>query len=143
MKTHRFIVLVLLVSGHWFAAFTCTTFVLRHGNELVLGRNLDWHTGTGLILTNQRGLEKSALIADPEKAVECTSRFGSLTFNQVGRELPYGGMNEAGLAVEHMTLDQTAYPAKDDRPAISVCQWIQFHSITTRPWKTSSRAMDC
>jgi hypothetical protein len=125
-KTHLLISLFLLVGGHWFAAYPCTTFVLHRGNELVLGRNLDWHTGTGLILANQRGLEKTALIDAPEKPVKWTSKFGSITFNQVGRELPYGGMNEAGLVVEHMTLDKTAYPAKDDRPAINACQWIQF-----------------
>jgi hypothetical protein len=126
VRTYTLISLFLLVSGNWFAAYPCTTFVLRHENELVLGRNLDWHTGTGLILANQRGLEKTALINAPEKPVKWISKFGSITFNQVGRELPYGGMNEAGLVVEHMTLDKTAYPAKDDRPAISACQWIQF-----------------
>jgi len=31
---------------------------------------------------------------------------GSVTFNQVGRDLPYGGINEAGLVVEHMTLEK-------------------------------------
>jgi choloylglycine hydrolase len=49
-----------------------------------------------------------------------------MTFNQIGRDLPYGGINEAGLVVEHMTLEETQYPTKDDRYAISAIQWIQF-----------------
>jgi len=126
LKTQLPLGLALLAGGHWFAVYPCTTFVLCHANELVLGRNLDWHAGTGVILTNQRGLEKTALVDDSEKPVKWTSKFGSVTFNQVGRELPFGGMNEAGLVVEHMSLNQTAYPAKDERPAISACQWIQF-----------------
>jgi len=49
-----------------------------------------------------------------------------MTFNQVGRDLPYGGMNEAGLVIENMTLSETEYAAKDNRSAIGACQWIQF-----------------
>lgn len=107
-------------------AYPCTTFVLRTEKGLVFGRNFDWITGTGLILTNPRNLEKIALVEPSERAIKWISKFGSITFNQVGRELPYGGMNESGLIVEHMTLDETIYPSNDDRYAIGACQWIQF-----------------
>ena len=107
-------------------AYPCTTFVLHTEKGLVFGRNLDWITGTGLVLTNTRNLEKIALVDPSERAIKWVSKFGSITFNQVGRELPYGGMNESGLIVEHMTLDETIYPSKDNRYAIGACQWIQF-----------------
>jgi hypothetical protein len=107
-------------------AYPCTTFVLHTEKGLVFGRNLDWITGTGLVLTNPRNLEKIALVDPSERAIKWVSKFGSITFNQVGRELPYGGMNESGLIVEHMTLDETIYPSKDNRYAIGACQWIQF-----------------
>jgi choloylglycine hydrolase len=77
-------------------------------------------------MINQRNLEKVALVDPSEKPMKWVSRFGSITFNQVGRELPYGGINEAGLVVEHMTLEKTVYPSKDERSAIGACQWIQF-----------------
>jgi choloylglycine hydrolase len=35
-------------------------------------------------------------------------------------------MNEKGLVVELMWLDETKYPAADSRPAIGVLQWIQY-----------------
>lgn len=35
-------------------------------------------------------------------------------------------MNEQGLVVELMWLEETRYPAPDHRPAISVLQWIQY-----------------
>jgi len=100
--------------------------VLRQENKIVFGRNLDWISGSGLIMTNPRSLKKKALVAASEKVIEWTSKFGSMTFNQIGRDLPYGGINEAGLVVEHMTLEETQYPTKDDRYAISANQWIQF-----------------
>jgi penicillin V acylase-like amidase (Ntn superfamily) len=107
-------------------AYPCTTFVLRTEKGIVFGRNLDWITGTGLVMTNSRNLEKVALVDPSERAIKWVSKFGSVTFNQVGRDLPYGGMNESGLIVEHMTLDETTYPSKDNRYAIGACQWIQF-----------------
>jgi len=104
----------------------CTTFVLNQGDKLVFGRNLDWVCGNGLLMTNQRHLQKTALVDTAENPATWVAKYGSVTFNQVGKELPYGGINEAGLVVEHATLDQTVYPAHDGRPAIGALQWIQY-----------------
>lgn len=123
LSTLLFSILAILTSSN---AYPCTTVVLRTEKGIVFGRNLDWITGTGLILTNPRNLEKIALVDPSEKTIKWVSKFGSITFNQVGRDLPYGGMNESGLIVEHMTLDETIYPSKDNRYAIGACQWIQF-----------------
>lgn len=54
------------------------------------------------------------------------SKYGSMTFNQYGKEFPTGGMNEKGLVVELMWADGTAYPKADNRPALGVLQWIQY-----------------
>jgi choloylglycine hydrolase len=107
-------------------AYPCTTFVLHKGDRLVFGRNLDWYSGTGLVIVNPRNLEKAALVNSSEKPVKWVSKFGSITFNQIGRDLPFGGINESGLVVEHMTLDETVYPSKDNRYVIGAFQWIQF-----------------
>lgn len=117
---------IILSSLIPFIVYPCTTFVLHHGNDIVFGRNLDWITGSGLIITNPRNVKKIALVDPTEKTIEWISKYGSMTFNQIGRDLPYGGINETGLVVEHMTLEQTQYPIKDDRYAISANQWIQF-----------------
>jgi penicillin V acylase-like amidase (Ntn superfamily) len=52
--------------------------------------------------------------------------YGSVTFNQCGREFPHGGMNEAGLVVELMWFDGTRYPPRDGRQAVSELSWIQY-----------------
>ena len=98
-------------------ATACTTFCLKRGSQAVFGKNYDWGVGDGLVIVNKRGVAKTALIPPQEKPARWVSRYGSLTFNQYGRELPSGGMNEAGLALELMWLDETRYPAPDGRPA--------------------------
>ena len=67
---------------------------------------------------------------DVAKPFTWTSRFGSLTFNQYGREFPSGGINEKGLVVELMWLDDTRYPAPDGRGELPTLQWIQYQLDT-------------
>ncbi len=104
----------------------CTLFQLVDQDNFVIGKNYDVPTGTGLLFTNHRHLQKTALILPPDTPVQWISQFGSITFSQVGKEFPVGGMNEMGLVVEQSTLWGTVYPDPDDRPAIRELQWIQF-----------------
>jgi penicillin V acylase-like amidase (Ntn superfamily) len=107
----------------------CTTFTFDHNGRPVFGKNYDWHLERGLIMINKGGVSKTALEdrkKDPGPYARWSSRYGSLTFNQYGRELPMGGINEAGLVVELMSLMNTKYPIPDHRPAIAELQWIQY-----------------
>ena len=117
--------MLAIVTGS-FDAFACTSFFLHSGDKMVFGRNYDWLTETGVINTNLRGLKKTSLEIEPGLTKTWTSKYGSITFNQYGKEFPTGGMNEKGLVVELMWLDETKYPAPDKRPALSVLQWIQY-----------------
>jgi penicillin V acylase-like amidase (Ntn superfamily) len=104
----------------------CTTFCLQRGGTAVFGKNYDWSVGDGLVMVNKRGVAKTADLPPPEKPARWVSKYGSVTFNQYGREFPNGGMNEAGLVVELMWLDETRYPAPDGRPALGCLEWIQY-----------------
>jgi choloylglycine hydrolase len=115
--------LFLLVSQ---ISVACTTFLIRGKNGLAFGRNYDWITGEGILNTNQRGLFKTSMQVNEEAAISWTSKYGSITFNQYGKEFPTGGMNEKGLVVELMWLAETKYPKKDGRAALNVLQWIQY-----------------
>ena len=68
------------------------------------------------------------MIAAPEKPFTWISRYGSISFNQNGREFPYGGMNQAGLVIEQMMHENedAKYPALDDRFGLAELQWIQY-----------------
>ncbi|PKN59243.1 MAG: hypothetical protein CVU56_01840 [Deltaproteobacteria bacterium HGW-Deltaproteobacteria-14] len=94
---------------------------------MVVGKSYDWDDGGGLVFVNPRGVEKRALSVDPrETPAAWTSRYASVTFNQYGRELPNGGMNEAGLVVEVMWLNESRPEARDARPTVNELQWIQL-----------------
>ncbi len=107
------------------AARPCTTFYLYTEDEAALGKSYDWTVVEGLVIANPRGLAKEALVGDDNPA-RWASTYGSVTLNQYGRELPMGGINEAGLVVEVMWLDDAEYPPPDERPALDCLQWVQY-----------------
>tara|TARA_B100000809_G_scaffold58333_1_gene54773 strand:+ start:4511 stop:5515 length:1005 start_codon:yes stop_codon:yes gene_type:complete len=117
--------ILLLIILYPLALFSCTTFVLKDANNLVFGRNLDWFSDDGVVVINKRNVTKRSLVFPPEKSVNWTSKFGSVTFNQFGKEFPYGGINEKGLVVEVMVVAGN-YPKTDNRPAINESQWVQY-----------------
>jgi choloylglycine hydrolase len=106
--------------------YPCTTFFINKNGQLVFGRNYDWVTDAGMVCTNLRGLSKTSMKTENGETISWLSQYGSITFNQYGKEFPTGGMNEKGLVVELMWLDETRYPDNDNRPAVGVLQWIQY-----------------
>lgn len=106
--------------------YTCSSFCLKGNNQIVLCKNLDWDFDYGMIVLNKRGLFKKAFNIENDNPVEWVSRYGSITFNHIGKEFPLGGMNEAGLAIEEMNYYSTRYPAPDNRPVLNELQWIQY-----------------
>jgi choloylglycine hydrolase len=108
-------------------ARACTAFLLGAEAGPVVGKSYDWHMGQGLVFANKHGMAKRALTVDPrDTPASWVSRHASLTFNQYGREFPNGGMNDAGLVVEVLWLDDSRYEARDARPALNELQWIQY-----------------
>ncbi len=106
-------------------AFACTTFCLVGKGEVLFGRNYDWDIGDGVIFVNKRGVEKISTEESPKPA-KWVSKYGSVTFNQYGRENPTGGMNEAGLVVEQMWLEETQYAKDPSLPTIGTQEWMQY-----------------
>src|SRR5437773_6152578 len=107
-------------------SLACTTFLINKNGQLVFGRNYDWITGAGMVCTNLRGLQKTSMKTEDGNTISWVSEYGSISFNQYGKEFPTGGMNEKGLVVELMWLDGTKFPDPDDRPSMHVLQWIQY-----------------
>jgi penicillin V acylase-like amidase (Ntn superfamily) len=125
MKRPYFFLLIILVMLHNIT-IACTTFFLEKNGQMVFGRNYDWVTATGMVNTNLRGVIKHSLDLEHRNVLQWQSKYGSVTFNQYGKEFPNGGMNEKGLVVELMWLSESEYPAPDNRPGLSVLQWIQY-----------------
>ena len=121
-----FLAVLWIAFGTVAPAEACTTFCLRDDGRILFGKNYDWNVGDGLLVVNQRGMERTADLPG-DKPASWVSRYGSVTFNQYGRDFPSGGMNEAGLVIELMWLEGVRYPAPDARPAVDVLQWIQYN----------------
>lgn len=111
----------------------CTAFKIKYAGDIFVGKNYDWIVGEGLIVVNKRGVSKTAVPTffdkkyESEKFVSWKSKYGSVTFNQFGREWPFGGINEAGLVVEGLAFPDTETPEPDSRSSISALQLCQFH----------------
>ena len=116
----------------------CTGFCLSHSGQHLVGRNYDWYVDDCLIMVNKRGVHKTALkfpTKDYALPAQWTSKYGSITFNQYGREFCTSGMNEAGLVVQVLALTETKYPAPDSHPSITVGQWVQYQLDNSRTCK--------
>jgi penicillin V acylase-like amidase (Ntn superfamily) len=102
-----------------------TAFVMRGGGTMLLAKNFDWPVGDGYAFVNKRGVIKEAFGGAQANSLRWTSKYGSVTFNQFGREFPLGGMNEAGLVIEELN-GPAQYPSADSRPTLNELQWIQY-----------------
>ncbi len=106
----------------------CSTFLLEKDTQLLLAKCYDWIVEDGLVVVNKRHIAKQAMTS--EHPMRWISKYGSVIFSQAGRELPMGGMNETGLTIELMWLDDTSYPAPDSRFSVFELQWIQYQLDT-------------
>lgn len=126
MKKAAVVFVLLFILPLNYSLFSCTSFCINTQDEIVFGKNYDWFIDYGLVIVNKKGIDKIAFVNNDIPA-KWKSKYGSVTFNQFGREFPNGGMNEAGLVVELMWLDETIYPEKDDRASVgSTLGWIQY-----------------
>src|SRR5512133_1501317 len=105
---------LVLIAATSRPALACTVFVVEGQGELVVGRSYDWSFGEGMAVVNKRGQKKTALEywgeRGSDRLASWTSRYGSVTFTQYGRDIAFAGINEAGLSVHEQWLDEASYP---------------------------------
>lgn len=123
----------ILVGGPRTAA-AGTAFVIKNGGTVLLAKNLDGPVGDGRLVANKARVFKTAFGGADSTPIRWLSKYGSLTFNQFGREFPLGGINEPGLVVESLA-GPAAYPSPDARPSLNELQWIQYQLDTQRTVK--------
>jgi len=109
-------------------AHACTSFCMDTPDGPVFGANLDlFIPGDGLVLVNRRGVAKKAVREGTTgETLSWVSEYGSVSFNMAGRELVWGGMNEAGLVMSSMELRAGERPEADERPAVLDGNWGQY-----------------
>jgi len=113
----------------------CTSFMLKKEPVLLFGHNLDSEEHVpGMVFIKKRGILKAGCtfkeLTTPEQLEPSTltwiSRFGSVTFGQLGANFPDGGMNEVGLFVWEMSLMNTTFIEDKTLPGFFMMQWIQY-----------------
>ena len=120
-------VFVLILSMTLQVADACTIFSLYPQGKHWVGRTFDWSYGHALVYNNKRGVTKTSvklLLTDVTSS--WTSKYGSISFNQFGREFPNGGMNEAGLMIDALELESSIYLPIDSRASFNELQFIQY-----------------
>ncbi len=123
----RYLFGFLLLGSHCFA---CSAFKVQNTNgNFRIGRSFDWYffLTHGEAMINGRDVKKKAFNSkDKKNPAQWTSKYGSVSFTQFGRDLPLGGMNEQGLVVEILQMDGTKYDSTADRPFVNESQWVQY-----------------
>lgn len=106
----------------------CSSFVLDTGGPPVFCTNCD-HVSVyqGLVFINKKGITKVGLMASTTgRYARWKARYASITFNLVGFQFAWAGMNDQGLTLSTMSLDTTEQPAPDGRPPLDSGMWMQF-----------------
>jgi choloylglycine hydrolase len=113
----------------------CSTFKLDKGGQLIYAHNLNQgDIGVpGMVFINKRGVfktgrtwsELTTLEGSNPSSLTWISRYGSVTFNAFGKDLPDGGMNEAGLYIWEMNEDAD-YPENTGLPKLDQMNWMQY-----------------
>jgi len=108
-------------------SYPCTSFCIDTSDGAVFGTNLDFPWGEGLIFVNKRHVSKEGYLTSATgETAKWMSKYGNVTFNLVGKEYAWCGMNEAGLVISTMWFDRTVLPEPDSRPPLASGFWIQY-----------------
>ena len=116
-------------------SLACSSFLIEKDGVFVAGRNLDSQKFTpGAVVINKRGIRKENRswnelaygqeVANPH--ITWVSKYGSIAFNTFGRDFVDGGMNEAGLFIQEMSLVENKYPEDAAKPRFFMMLWMQY-----------------
>jgi len=119
---------VLLISLSARTGNACNSLIIPEADSVAFGRNLDGPFVNGFWVVNPRDICKSSFIPDDatRDSLLWQSLYGSVTINCYHIDIPLGGMNEAGLVVEHLATDSACFNYGGTIPGITPQQWIQY-----------------
>jgi penicillin V acylase-like amidase (Ntn superfamily) len=132
MRKYGIIILIIIgLTGDFADIYGCSSVCLDKKGQLILGNNMDWILGDGMVVVNKRQVVKRGFWYKNKPDWTWTSKYGSITLTTEGREFPIRGMNEAGLVVVEMMLAETQHPPAGSLPVLSGSQWIQYQLDTS------------
>ncbi|MDM8535171.1 hypothetical protein QUF70_00285 [Desulfobacterales bacterium HSG17] len=125
-KSMFFFLPMLFVYFIVYSCHACTAFSFKNGTTIFYGENFDWYVKEELVVINKRGVKKAPQVfgAGDQKIASWISKYGSITFNTLGRKYFHGGMNSKGLFITGLMLKGSKYPPIDSRPVVSHAQYL-------------------
>ena len=107
------------------AALACSTVAIGPGDDPLIAYSYDTSaTGAGLVIVNPAGADRTSIMDG--NAAHWQSRYGSVSFNQMGPGMPTAGMNTAGLVVSLMWNNDAVFPAAGGRAIVNELEFIQM-----------------
>lgn len=122
MKTLNLISLLNLFVS--FNSLACAIFMQPETG--MVAKNYDWSLAEGEMIVRPINAKKKAL----ESNKRWVSRYGSVTFNQYGPDLPAGGMNTEGLTMEALILGSTKHRTLNTtelEDSLNEAEFIQYN----------------
>jgi len=128
------LILIIIFTISSSQTFGCSAFLMKGKNHCVVGFNENWKSMPGIVVVNKRNVVKrniswNFLVSQnkpSEPEMEWTSKYGSVSFNLLGLDLPCYGLNEKGLFLVELYLDKTYSQNDTTKPNMFWGQWIQY-----------------
>lgn len=105
-------------------ALACSIFMQPETG--MVAKNFDWSLAEGEMMIRPYNAKKKALTSKKT----WISKYGSITFNQYGPDLPNGGMNTEGLLMEALILGATKHKELtpiEETEVLNEAEFIQFN----------------
>lgn len=102
-------------------------FINYKGKTIVVTRTMDWEEDDGPELwMHPRGMKVNGKAG--KNSLSWTSKYGSLVMRSTKalKDAIVDGINEHGLSVNLLYLEETEYEVRDERPGVSTVQWIHY-----------------
>ena len=125
---HKITLLLSLIVFIPFYSYSCSAFTYTKDGHIILAANADWcERADGLITINKRNISKRGdTPGNSGEYATWVSKYGSITFTYICREIAQYGMNETGLTISTMRLSGSRGPDPDNRPPLAGNVWAQY-----------------
>lgn len=123
-KLSILLTLVISLSGLTTNSLACSIFMQPETG--MVAKNFDWSLAEGEMMIRPFNARKQALASSKS----WISKYGSITFNQYGPDLPNGGMNSEGLLMEALILGATKHKEltpTEETEVLNEAEFIQFN----------------
>ncbi len=103
-----------------------SAIALRGETRQVVAWSHDIPGDSAMVLLNRRGLVKRAMVAEGVEPVSWVAGYGSVTVSAFGPDFPFAGVNQAGLVVVAVPLENAGYVPRGRNAEIGPLQWVQY-----------------